>query len=57
MPQCGQIIFIFIVLQTHLSENADEVKEVKEKFPNAKNYADVYERAKLLTRKVGYLNM
>ncbi|XP_054280645.1 guanine deaminase [Macrosteles quadrilineatus] len=52
MSRLGQLANRFdLHIQTHLSENADEVKEVKKKFPNAKNYADVYERAKLLTRK------
>jgi guanine deaminase len=31
-----------IPVQTHLSENRDEVTWVKDLFPNAKNYSDVY---------------
>ncbi|KAI0483299.1 guanine deaminase [Xylariaceae sp. FL0804] len=35
-------------VQTHLSENADEVALVAELFPGAASYADVYDRAGLL---------
>ncbi|XP_028910787.1 guanine deaminase [Ornithorhynchus anatinus] len=38
-------------IQSHISENRDEVKAVKELFPNYKNYTDVYDRNKLLTNK------
>lgn len=34
--------------QTHLSENEDEVRWVKDLFPNAENYTDVYWKAGLL---------
>jgi guanine deaminase len=35
-------------IQTHLSENPDEVKWVKELFPNCESYTDVYRQAGLL---------
>ncbi|OJJ50610.1 hypothetical protein ASPZODRAFT_162566 [Penicilliopsis zonata CBS 506.65] len=38
-------------IQTHISENVDEVKLVKKLFPEATNYADVYDRFDLLTRR------
>lgn len=38
-------------IQTHLSENLGELAWVKELFPEAKNYTDVYERAGLLSEK------
>ncbi len=31
-------------LQTHISENVDEIKWVKELYPDAKNYLDVYDK-------------
>lgn len=40
------------MLQTHVSENKDEIEEVKQLFPNATDYTDVYDQAKLLTQKV-----
>lgn len=40
------------MLQTHVSENRDEIEEVKQLFPNATDYTDVYDQAKLLTQKV-----
>ena len=36
-------------VQTHLSENKDEVSSVKKYFKNAKSYTDVYDQAGLLT--------
>ncbi|RWA14738.1 hypothetical protein EKO27_g340 [Xylaria grammica] len=39
-------------MQTHISENRDEVKLVKELFPNSKSYADVYDTHGLLTEKM-----
>lgn len=38
-------------IQTHISENTDEVEFVKKLFPDQKNYADVYDVANLLTNK------
>jgi guanine deaminase len=35
-------------VQSHLSENLDEIKWVRELFPNSKNYLDVYNRSSLL---------
>lgn len=36
-------------IQTHISENKDEVSLVKDLYPTSKNYTDVYDTAKLLT--------
>ena len=38
--------------QSHISENVEEVKLVKELFPEAKSYTDVYHKYNLLTDKV-----
>ncbi|PCI36865.1 MAG: guanine deaminase [Elusimicrobia bacterium] len=38
-------------VQTHLSENRSEVREIKRLFPKAKNYTDVYRRAGMLGPK------
>jgi len=38
-------------VQTHLSENTDEVKAIRKYFPGAKNYTDVYKSCGLLGRK------
>ncbi|KAG7192433.1 uncharacterized protein KQ657_001834 [Scheffersomyces spartinae] len=38
-------------IQTHISENVKEVEQVKQQFPNDKNYALVYDRHQLLTEK------
>lgn len=35
-------------IQTHINENLKEIEWVKELFPGAKSYTDVYDRAKLL---------
>jgi guanine deaminase len=40
------------MLQTHISENTGEVVAVQKMYPECKNYADVYDRAGLLTNKV-----
>ncbi len=40
-------------MQSHLSENVDEISWVKQLFPAAKSYTDVYNMFGLLTRKVG----
>lgn len=36
-------------IQTHISENKDEIALVKELYPDSANYADVYDKANLLT--------
>ncbi|KAK3791879.1 hypothetical protein RRG08_026782 [Elysia crispata] len=38
-------------IQTHISENRDEVKMIADMFPQAKNYTDVYDRAGVLGDK------
>lgn len=38
-----------VYMQTHLSENLNEIRSVLQLFPDAKNYTDVYEQAGLLT--------
>jgi len=38
-------------IQTHLSENKDEIKLVKELFPNCKTYTEVYEKNSILGPK------
>ncbi|CAI7564429.1 unnamed protein product [Penicillium bialowiezense] len=38
-------------IQTHIAENVNEVALVKELFPEADSYTDVYDRFNLLTRK------
>ncbi|KAI1474041.1 guanine deaminase [Daldinia eschscholtzii] len=38
-------------IQTHISENVDELKLVKDMFPNSKNYTDVYDRFGLLGKR------
>lgn len=40
-----------VYMHTHLSENKDEIAWVKELFPEADNYLDVYDRAGLLGRR------
>lgn len=40
-----------LAVQTHLNENLEEIKWVSELFPEAKSYADVYDRCNLLTKK------
>ncbi|KAI0117119.1 guanine deaminase [Daldinia grandis] len=38
-------------IQTHIAENVDELKLVREMFPNSKSYADVYDRFGLLGKR------
>ncbi|KAK2760010.1 hypothetical protein FQN54_002746 [Arachnomyces sp. PD_36] len=38
-------------IQTHISENKNEIQLVQELFPTSKSYADVYDKAGLLTPK------
>jgi guanine deaminase len=40
-----------LYLQTHLAENRDEVRWVRDLFPDARSYLDVYARAGLLHRR------
>ena len=40
-----------IYMQTHLAENREEVRWVRELFPDARSYLDVYERAGLLNAR------
>ncbi len=40
-----------VCVQTHISENIQELAEVKKLFPRSKSYAEVYDRAGLLTPK------
>lgn len=40
-----------IPLQTHISENKNEIKWVAELFPSCKSYTDVYDSAGVLTKK------
>lgn len=44
-----------IPIQTHISENLDEIKFVKELFPDYENYLDIYNKAGLITEKVKLL--
>lgn len=41
-------------IQSHLSENVDEVRWVAELFPQARSYLDVYQRAGLLRERAVY---
>ena len=43
---------LFLFLQSHISENPDEVKAVENLYPSYKNYTDVYDKNNLLTSKV-----
>lgn len=43
---------MFVYFQSHISENVEEVKLVKELFPESKSYTDVYLKYNLLTDKV-----
>ncbi|XP_040836871.1 guanine deaminase [Ochotona curzoniae] len=38
-------------IQSHISENCEEVQAVKNLYPSYKNYTDVYDKNKLLTNK------
>ena len=40
--------FPTVYMQTHVAENADEVRWVRELFPDARSYLDVYEQHRLL---------
>lgn len=50
LEACGQLMSEFndVYLQTHVSENLDEIKWVAELFPDARSYQDVYARYGML---------
>lgn len=48
MPNVINVVFF----KSHISENPEEVKLVKELFPEADSYTDVYYKHNLLTDKV-----
>ncbi len=50
LSQSGALLKEFpgLYMQTHLSENLEEIAQVKQLFPQAKNYLDTYEMAGLL---------
>lgn len=41
-----------VYFQSHISETVEEVKLVKELFPESDSYTDVYHKHNLLTEKV-----
>lgn len=43
---------VMVYFQSHISENVEEVKLVKELFPESESYTDVYRKYNLLTDKV-----
>lgn len=45
------LLYIFL-LQSHISENEEEVKLVENMFPAYQNYTELYDKNKLLTSKV-----
>ncbi|KAI9933492.1 hypothetical protein ASPWEDRAFT_30338 [Aspergillus wentii DTO 134E9] len=52
MKNLGQLAASYsppLHIQTHISENKDEISLVHKLFPESKNYADVYDRFNLLT--------
>ena len=53
LAMAGQLCTAYpgVYMQTHLAENAAEVKWVHELFPDARSYLDVYERAGLLNAR------
>ena len=50
LEACGQLMAEFddVYLQTHVSENLDEIRWVSELFPDARSYQDVYARYGML---------
>lgn len=44
--------YVCFYFQSHISENAEEIKLVKDLFPESKSYTDVYHKYNLLTDKV-----
>ena len=53
LNKAGQLLGEYpgVYLQTHLSENKDEIAWVKELFPDSSGYLDVYDQSKLLGRR------
>ncbi|KAJ9593416.1 hypothetical protein L9F63_015042, partial [Diploptera punctata] len=52
MMKLGELASKYNVhIQTHISENTGEIAAVAKTYPDSKNYADVYDQAKLLTNK------
>lgn len=53
LAMAGQLCTAYpgVYMQTHLAENAAEVKWVHELFPDARSYLDVYDRAGLLNAR------
>lgn len=49
---CISYFSIYKIFQSHVSENLDEIKAVKNKFPECSSYSAVYDAAGLLTNKV-----
>lgn len=47
---------LFLFLQSHISENPDEIEAVKKLFPGYKHYTDVYDKNDLITNKVNCLS-
>ncbi|CAN0598357.1 unnamed protein product, partial [Laminaria digitata] len=56
LEACGALIAEFpdVYLQSHVSENTDEVKWVAELFPDASSYQDVYARSGMLSERALY---
>ena len=46
------VVTIVVLVQTHISENKEELSLVKKMFPSSKHYTDVYDSHGLLTNKV-----
>lgn len=53
---CGELAQQYhdVFIQSHVAENADEIKWVSELFPQARSYLDVYDRFGLLRRRAVY---
>jgi guanine deaminase len=56
LEACGTLMAEFsdVYLQSHVSENTDEVKWVAELFPEARSYLDVYDRFGMLGSRALY---
>jgi len=53
LKRAGELLkeFPSVYMQTHLSENQNEINWVSELFPDSKNYLDVYDQSHLLGRR------
>lgn len=53
LAMAGELMYAYpgLYMQTHLAENQDEVRWVKELFPSARSYLDVYHQHRLLGPK------